>query len=75
MNKPTEALVAYEADLQKHPNRFNALYGAGLAGEKSGNLQTAISYYTQLVAVAGKDNDKRPEVTHAKVYVGKHKHW
>ena len=29
LKKWDSALTAYEADLQKHPNRFNGLYGAG----------------------------------------------
>jgi tetratricopeptide (TPR) repeat protein len=74
MNKPAEALAAYEAGLQKHPNRFNALYGAGLTAEKAGNIQSAISYYTQLLAITGKDNNNRSEVVQAKVFVEKHKH-
>jgi cytochrome c-type biogenesis protein CcmH/NrfG len=30
----SRALKAYEADLERHPNRFNGLYGAGLALKK-----------------------------------------
>lgn len=37
MNKPDKALIAYDAHLVKHPNRFNGLYGVRLAAEKSGN--------------------------------------
>ena len=33
-NKFAKALEAYEADLKTHPNRFNGLYGAGIAAEK-----------------------------------------
>jgi tetratricopeptide (TPR) repeat protein len=40
MNRPGEALEAYEMDLKRHPNRFNGLYGAGLAAERTKNLQT-----------------------------------
>ena len=40
MNRPGEALEAYELDLKRHPNRFNGLYGARLAAERAKNLQT-----------------------------------
>ncbi|CAN5703061.1 hypothetical protein BH10BAC2_BH10BAC2_15400 [soil metagenome] len=55
MNKPGEALVAYEADLQTHPNRFNGLYGAGMAAEKAGKADLSRSYFKQLSVIAGKE--------------------
>lgn len=62
MHKPNEALETYEADLQKHPNRFNALYGAGVAAEKSGDVQKATTYYQQLIKVVGDAQSERTEV-------------
>jgi hypothetical protein len=35
MNRPEQALVEYEAELKLSSNRFNSLYGAGLASESS----------------------------------------
>ncbi|HZH97222.1 MAG TPA: hypothetical protein VEY06_15125, partial [Flavisolibacter sp.] len=66
LNKPAAALEAYEADLKKHPNRFNALYGAGLAAQKSSNTQKGKSYFQQLLAVAGSTNSNRSELDIAK---------
>ena len=34
LNKPADALIAYEADLKKHPNRYNSLSGASNCREK-----------------------------------------
>jgi tetratricopeptide (TPR) repeat protein len=48
MGKPVEALEAYEADLKKHPGRFNGLHGAGLAAERAGHPERASLYYRQL---------------------------
>jgi tetratricopeptide (TPR) repeat protein len=62
LNKPKEALDAYEADLKKHPNRFNGLYGAGLAAEKTGNREKANVYYHQLVSIASPAKSTRPEL-------------
>ena len=49
MNKYENALEAYEKNLQIHPNRFNGLYGAGLAAEKCGNNKKANIYFQLLV--------------------------
>jgi tetratricopeptide (TPR) repeat protein len=56
-----KALQQYELSLQKAPNRFNSLYGAGLAAEKLNNREKANDYYDQLTAIAGK-NSNRPEL-------------
>ncbi len=69
MNNPAGALTAYEADLKKHPNRFNGLYGAGMAAEKSGNTEKAKSYYQQLLAVANHPGPGRPELTAARSFL------
>lgn len=61
MNKPWEALVAYKADLKRHANRFNALFGAATAAEKSGNNNLAIQYYNKLIEIAAPDSN-RPEL-------------
>jgi len=51
MNKPEQALEAYEADLKRHPNRLNGLYGAALAAQKAGDLKKAGLYHRQLTIV------------------------
>ncbi len=72
MNKPDKALIAYESDLQKHPNRFNALYAAGLAAEKIGDVQNAKKYFLQLVKTIGNTASNRSEVINSKRYLEKH---
>ncbi|WP_462255412.1 tetratricopeptide repeat protein [Ferruginibacter sp.] len=71
LNKPADALVAYEADLQKHPNRFNGLYGAAVACEKINNTDKAGYYYKQLLAIANSPNANRPEMEKAKLFLKK----
>lgn len=44
-----EAIEAYESALERSPNRFNSLYGAGLAAERSGADGAAREYYARLV--------------------------
>lgn len=63
LNKPQKALEAYEADLQKHPNRYNGLYGAYLSATKTGDQQKANYYYQQLAQVADLTKPVRLEQT------------
>jgi tetratricopeptide (TPR) repeat protein len=69
LNKPAEALMAYDIDLKKHPNRFNGLYGAAAACEKLNDATKATGYYKQLVGVAGGLKGGRPELQKAKAYL------
>lgn len=71
MNKPDKALEAYEADLKNHPNRFNGLYGAGLAAEATHNPDKAKYYYRQLANIANSTNSNRPELEIAKLFLKK----
>jgi hypothetical protein len=73
LNKPGEALEAYEGDLKQHPNRFNGLYGAGLAAERSSKLEKANFYYQQVTGIANTTNSTRPERETAKLFLKKQK--
>jgi tetratricopeptide (TPR) repeat protein len=69
--RAAEALAAFDANLEKEPNRFRGLYGAGRAAEAAGDRAKASRYYQQLLQmVPGDANDQRPEVQHAKQVVG-----
>jgi hypothetical protein len=56
--------------LQKSRNRFNSLYGAGVAAERSGLMDKAVFYYKQLSSIAS-SNSNRPELLAAKKFLGK----
>lgn len=71
LNKPGEALQAYDADLQKHRNRFNGLYGAGLAAEKNADIKKATFYYQQLKAIVNLSTSDRLEFKHAEQFLMK----
>ena len=71
MNKPDKALEAYEEDLRKHANRFNGLYGAALAAERSNNFEKAKTYYKQLTTIANSPESNRPELESAKAFLKK----
>ncbi len=65
MGKPDQALAAFEASLTKHPNRFNGLYGAAKAAQRTNNSQKAKKYYQQLVDISVKNESGRPELREA----------
>jgi hypothetical protein len=57
--------------LKRHPNRFNGLYGAGLAAEKINDTGKAKFYYGQLVAIANATGSKRTELDGARLFLKK----
>ncbi len=63
------ALEAYETVLAKSPNRFNSLYNAGMAAEKSGDKQKTASYFRQLLAITDTKSSNRPEIAVAQSYL------
>jgi tetratricopeptide (TPR) repeat protein len=69
--RPADALKAYETALQKEPNRFRSIYGAGHAAELAGVALKARSYYQQLIKICERgERQIRPELDHAASYVG-----
>ena len=69
MNKPAAALETFEINLKDHPNRFNALYNAGLAAEKSNDIAKAGDYYQQLLNSCNSSTSDRPELTAARAFL------
>ena len=66
-----DALKEYETALQKEPNRFRSVYGAGHAAELAGIAQKARTYYQQLVKICERgERQIRPELDHAASYLG-----
>jgi tetratricopeptide (TPR) repeat protein len=51
LNKPAEALAAFELSLQSHVNRFNSLYGAATAAQLSGDKEKAAAYFKKLLEI------------------------
>jgi hypothetical protein len=70
-NQAANALKAFEASLKKEPNRFRSVSGAGRAAEAAGDGAKARSYYSQLVKICERgDRQARPDLEHARQYVG-----
>jgi len=66
---PTEALAAFEATLNKEPNRLAAYVGAAKAAEKSGNSEKARNYYGKVVSIASNADSTRTEVADARAHL------
>ena len=74
MNKPTKALVQFEATLKKEPRRFRSLYGAAHAAQLSGSSDLSQKYFGELLTVcAHSDKPGRPEIKEAREALAKQK--
>lgn len=67
LNRPAEALVAFETTLKKEPNRFRATYGAARAAAAAGQQQKASAHYASLLKISnGADQPGRKELAEAR---------
>ena len=62
LDKPEEALEAYELGLKSHPNRFNGIYGAAKASKNLGEDEKARLYFEKLIELTELSESKRPEL-------------
>jgi tetratricopeptide (TPR) repeat protein len=70
LGNPQDALAEYKRALILSPNRFNALFNAGLAAERAGDKGQAASYYAALLKSTDDGSQStRPELDHAKTFV------
>jgi tetratricopeptide (TPR) repeat protein len=69
LDRASEALAEYEKALERSPNRFNSLYGAGRAAELSGDAAAASRYYEALVKVTANADTERERLRRARSYV------
>lgn len=65
LDKPAEALVAYEQVHASEPNRLRAIYGAARAAEASGDREKTRQYDRQLLELTAKSDSERPEISRA----------
>jgi len=72
MGDYANALKAYEYNLKRHPGRFNGLYGAGLAAQKAGEKEKAVTFFQQLIEIAQPSETKRPTLASAASFLKKH---
>ena len=70
LNRPAQALIAYQQTLATEPNCLRSVYGAAKAAASTGDSATARAYYEQLVFLEGHADSETPEVAEAKAYLG-----
>jgi tetratricopeptide (TPR) repeat protein len=64
------ALAAYKVALDRSPNRFYSLYGAGRAAELNNDSETAARYYQELLDNCPDPSGNRPQLEHARDFLG-----
>jgi tetratricopeptide (TPR) repeat protein len=64
--KAQEALAEYQRAMKTDPNRFNELYGAAQAAQKTNQAELAGKYYSQLVKNCAAATSDRPELAQAR---------
>lgn len=69
LGRPADALAEYERSMTIDPNRFNALFGAGVAAEKIDKIDLARKYFTRLVDNCKESDSSRPELAKARRFV------
>jgi tetratricopeptide (TPR) repeat protein len=69
LQKPADALAEYRADLASSPNRLNGLYGAARAARLSGDSAAAKSYYEKLLAICGKCDGAKDQISEARAFM------
>jgi hypothetical protein len=65
------ALAAFEATLQKEPNRLGATSAAAKAAEKAGDAAKARKYYAKVVELTQGSTTKRAEIMDALTFMSK----
>ena len=71
MNRPAEALQAFETSEKHDPNRFRGLYGAGKAAALVGDQNKAKSYFEKLLTLTKNADAERPEINEAQAFLAK----
>ncbi len=65
MGLPEDALEQYRLSLENNPNRFNSIYGCGIAAEQIGEINLAKEYFTSLIELNGSSDLTRDRLVYA----------
>jgi tetratricopeptide (TPR) repeat protein len=69
LDRPAEALAAYERTLEREPGRARALFGAARAAEAAGDRSRARAHFTALQQLMAEADAGRPEAAAARAYL------
>ena len=70
LDRPADALVAFEESLRRTPGRLAGVYGAARAARLARNDAKAREHYTQLARLCG-NGCSRPELVEARAFVAR----
>jgi hypothetical protein len=70
LNRPGDALQAYESSLDTWPRRYHTLLGAARAADTMGNEETALAYYRELAELASDAHPDRTGAAEARERIG-----
>ena len=71
VGRPREALAEFERSLQRDPQRFRGLAGAGRAAEAAGDGPVARQHYAALLAQGADGDAARPELVRARAFLAR----
>lgn len=69
LERPVDAIEAYQAALEISPNRFKSLYGIGRAAEMAGKYERAREAYAEIAELTAASDTERAEITRAKAFL------
>ena len=69
LDRPADALSAFEQSLQLNPERYRGIAGAARAAERAGQTEVAARYYRKLVELAKNGDGQRPETAQARAFL------
>jgi tetratricopeptide (TPR) repeat protein len=71
LDRPADALAAFEQSLKLNPERYRAIAGAARAAERAGKAGAAHDYYAKLLQLAKPGDGTRPEIAQARAFVAR----
>ncbi|TVR52632.1 MAG: hypothetical protein EA421_13555 [Gemmatimonadales bacterium] len=71
LERPRDALTAYEATLVQEPRRARALHGAAKAAQAAGESEIARRHYTELLELLSSADPERPDLQAAREALGR----
>lgn len=70
MNRPAQALQAFEASMRVEPDRFHGVAGAARAAQLAGDQERARKHYGRLLTIAASADGDRVVLRLAKAFLG-----
>jgi tetratricopeptide (TPR) repeat protein len=71
LDRPADALAAFEQSLKLNPERYRAIAGAARAAERAGKADLARDYYAKLLQLSKPGDGTRPEITRARAFLAR----